>query len=194
MGKMKDALVKLAKKVTGKEVEDKSSISNIIEFMADNYEGGSTSKTTGQDLKDYLLSLDDPVVNLHEGFLAFLESKNIPVEEPIVDEDYVEGLSNSFTIRFNPNNDLYVSILGWDTGMTHFNTLKEFLIYGNDNDGMWGSNLDRIDWEDLDKPLSLSIRLGGVDYTIKNITLDEIKTFIVNDSEPKQPVVDPGLA
>ena len=41
MGKMKNALVRLAKKVTGKDVANKDSISNVLDFMADNYVGGS---------------------------------------------------------------------------------------------------------------------------------------------------------
>ena len=46
MGKMKDALVKLARKVTGKEVKDENSISNVVNFMADNYTGGGSGGAT----------------------------------------------------------------------------------------------------------------------------------------------------
>ena len=47
MGKMKNALVRLAKKVTGKDVKDTNSISNVIDFMADNYTGGGAGTVSG---------------------------------------------------------------------------------------------------------------------------------------------------
>ena len=40
MGKMKEALVKLAKKIAGKEPENKDSISNVLNYIADNYSQG----------------------------------------------------------------------------------------------------------------------------------------------------------
>lgn len=55
MGKMKDALVRLAKKVTGKEVKDTNSISNVVDFMADNYTGGSGG---GSDVSHIMLGED----------------------------------------------------------------------------------------------------------------------------------------
>lgn len=42
MGKMKDALARLAKKITGKDLENTDSISNIIDEMGEGYDGAST--------------------------------------------------------------------------------------------------------------------------------------------------------
>lgn len=47
MGKMKDALIRLAKKVTGQDVVNKDSISNVLNFMADNYTGGGAGTVSG---------------------------------------------------------------------------------------------------------------------------------------------------
>lgn len=47
MGKMKDALIRLAKKVTGQDVVNKDSMSNVLNFMADNYTGGGAGTVSG---------------------------------------------------------------------------------------------------------------------------------------------------
>lgn len=76
MGKMKDALVKLARKVTGKEVKDENSISNVVNFMADNYEGGGSggSKYYTHNIDLAFLDGCDETVNIMFRVISSSES------------------------------------------------------------------------------------------------------------------------
>lgn len=86
MGKMKDALIRLAKKVSGKDLDEsnKDSMSNVISFMADNYEGGGgggSSYTAGNGIH--------------------INNNKISADVKVVEAENISGLSSELLNSLN---------------------------------------------------------------------------------------------
>ena len=112
MGKMKDALIKLARKITGKEVQDENSISNVVNFMADNYQGGGSGSGSMlldhdklvEDNPDYsgTIYLDTVGVNAKELFDFVSNGGIVAVKNTeVFDEDRVVKIVYSTNVYFD---------------------------------------------------------------------------------------------
>lgn len=94
MGKMKDALVKLAKKVSGKELDkdNKDSMSNVINFMAENYGGGNGGSISGAyvfpktAISQEAIGIDTYDLD-YDKVIEWLEKIGIDVDSQIIREE-----------------------------------------------------------------------------------------------------------
>lgn len=131
MGKMKDALVKLAKKVTGQEVKDENSISNVVNFMADNYEGGSGGSVSGiytmsgKAISAQALDLSDAYQFDFDKFMEYLEASGIDLDEVVIRPE-----EDSFTLRagLTTGDETYPAIVEIDLTHTELAWIGSFTI------------------------------------------------------------------
>ena len=141
-------------------------------------------KTLGQDLKDYVESLTNPAIYLSPEFEGFLQDNGVDTNKVFVLGDISEGLNGAFSIEAGSSQNLTCRVMGGYTGITYgegssqyggVETLNGLLSVDG---GIWDCFTNSIQWKDLDKTINLSITIGGTNYEIKDISLDEIKTFI----------------
>ena len=152
MGKMKDALVKLARKVTGKDVENKDSMSNVIEFMADNYEGGGS----GGDTKLYTHNMD----------LAFLDGCDEPV-------NIIFRVISSSESPYDATSVKTLFNLGPADQAKYCGVFNNAIIETSESGWAFGD----LSYDEEGDAFTFSNNVGNTNYDVSNLTLQTINKW-----------------